>query len=116
MFRTGMRTTSGKPIPANNTKFIIPREGAQDLGRYDFLADLMRLESMVSKEPNLTGYAILLTNEPRYWDTPANPPKTKDRSSPRVKESSLFSVRFIVNEVHVIRHISEIFEADYLLN
>ena len=34
---------------------------------------------MVSKEPNLTGYAILLTNEPRYWETPAKPPKTKDR-------------------------------------
>lgn len=48
---------------------------AQDQGEYDYLRDLERLESLVEATNNSSGYAIMLTNDPRYW-TPgrmANP-------------------------------------------
>ena len=53
--------------------------GATDLGRYDFLLDLRRIELLKKRDENLfafnhnlkkfvKGYAILLTNEHKYWD------------------------------------------------
>ena len=41
---------------------------AQDLGRYDFLKDVERLESIVSTHDNVKGYAIILTNDWTYWN------------------------------------------------
>lgn len=40
---------------------------AQDIGRYDFLKDIQRLEQIVAARPNTIGYAILLTNDSTYW-------------------------------------------------
>lgn len=50
--------------------FELKNHGAQDLGRYDFLKDLQRVEEIVSKFPQTTGYAIMLTNDPSYWKKP----------------------------------------------
>ena len=47
--------------------YALKSQSAQDLGRYDFLKDLERLEYLADTYPNLTGYAIFLTNDSNYW-------------------------------------------------
>lgn len=47
--------------------FELKKQGAQDLGRYDFLKDVQRVEEIVLKYPKTTGYAIILTNDHLYW-------------------------------------------------
>jgi len=48
-------------------KFNLLNQSAQDVGRYDFLKDIQRLEQIVADRPGTVGYAILLTNESLYW-------------------------------------------------
>lgn len=57
--------------------FALRDQSAQDTGRYDFLKDVQRLEQLsASKLPDVqAGYAIILTNDPLYWETP--PPSGK---------------------------------------
>lgn len=63
-----------KPKPVSiefdNEFFKLKEHGAQDLGRYDFLKDVQRIEEIILKYPNVTGYAIILTNDHLYWDLP----------------------------------------------
>lgn len=63
-----------KPISTileiNNESFELKPQGAQDIGRYDVLKDLQRIEDIVSMYPNTIGYVILLTNDHLYWDKP----------------------------------------------
>ena len=59
-------------VEFNNEDFELLNQGAQDLGRYDFLKDIQRLEQVVSGRNEITGYAILLTNDGTYWNTPGN--------------------------------------------
>lgn len=47
--------------------FNLKNQGAQDQGSYDFLKDLTRIESFVEATPNSSGYAIMLSNDPKYW-------------------------------------------------
>lgn len=49
--------------------FALLDQSAQDLGRYDFLKDVQRLEGIVAGQPNAVGYALLLTNDSAYWQT-----------------------------------------------
>lgn len=53
-------------------KFDLLDQGAQDLGRYDFLKDIQRLENVVSNHNNSKGFAIFLTNDSSYWKIPSN--------------------------------------------
>ncbi len=48
-------------------RFVLQNHGAQDLGRYDFIKDVWRIETIVASSAQATGYAILLTNDPSYW-------------------------------------------------
>jgi len=48
-------------------KYKLASQSAQDLGRYDFLKDIGRLERIVESEPRTSGCAILLTNDQTYW-------------------------------------------------
>ena len=50
--------------------FSLAQQGAQDIGRYDFLADVTRLERFVADKRATAGCAILLTNDPSYWSEP----------------------------------------------
>ena len=52
-------------------RFALRDHGAQDLGRYDFLKDVRRIELMRSM-PGVcrAGYAVLLTNDHLYWSAP----------------------------------------------
>ena len=50
--------------------FALRNHGAEDFGRYDFLKDIQRLEQL-RKLPNArAGFAVLLTNNPSYWEPP----------------------------------------------
>ena len=44
-------------------------QSAQDVGRYDFIKDLSRLEQVV-KATGAAAYAIFLTNDSAYWKLP----------------------------------------------
>jgi hypothetical protein len=48
-------------------QFRLKQHGAQDLARYDFIRDIERLERIVRERNDITGIAILLTNDHRYW-------------------------------------------------
>ena len=50
--------------------FLLLSQSAQDIGRYDFLNDIQRLEEIVLRSRNIVGYAILLTNDSAYWRYP----------------------------------------------
>lgn len=58
----------------NGELYSLKNHSAQDCGRYDFVADIERLEQFVSEQKIATGYAILLTNNSSYW----NPPRDRD--------------------------------------
>lgn len=48
--------------------FALKNQSAHDLRRHDFIADLVRIEGLVSQDcASAQGYAIFLTNDPLYW-------------------------------------------------
>ena len=53
-------------------RFALQNHGAQDLGRYDFIKDAWRVETIVANTAHAAGYAILLTNDPSYWSQSHN--------------------------------------------
>jgi len=46
-------------------------QGAQNLGKYDFIKDVMRLETLLNDNNIDEGYAIWLTNDHLYWSEPS---------------------------------------------
>jgi len=56
----------------NGEEFRLLNHGAQDIGRYDFIKDIARLERFVAGRPKTIGYAIMLTNDNLYWQTARN--------------------------------------------
>lgn len=51
--------------------FSLRNHSAQDVGRYDFIKDISRLEDIAASYPDALGYAVLLTNESGYWRSPS---------------------------------------------
>ena len=47
--------------------FKLLGHGAQDIGRYDFIKDVVRLEYVTQNRPKCAGVAVLLTNDSSYW-------------------------------------------------
>lgn len=60
-------------------KFSLANQGAQDIGRYDVLKDLQRLEQMVNRNLADEGYLIYLTNDASYYQDPGIEKSTADR-------------------------------------
>lgn len=59
--------------------YALRDHGAHDHARYDFLTDVQRLERIVRERPSANqGFAVLLTNDRRYWDVPAGETETDD--------------------------------------
>ncbi len=54
-------------LERNGEVFDLANHGAQDLGRYDFIKDICRLERFCRDEGSI-GYAIILTNDSGYWN------------------------------------------------
>ncbi len=55
----------------NKETFELKNQGAEDLGRYDFLKDVQRLEEIIMKYPETSAYAIMITNDSLYWRNPS---------------------------------------------
>jgi hypothetical protein len=49
--------------------FRLSLHGASDLGRYDFLKDICRLERVAKAIPRCMGWAVFLTNDASYWSS-----------------------------------------------
>ena len=48
--------------------FALREMSAQDLGRYNFLKDIQRLERLRTLPDARAGFAVLLTNDRSYWE------------------------------------------------
>ncbi len=58
-------------VTAASEPFSLRNQGAQDLGRYDFLKDVYRLERVIESTPGeRRGIAVLVTNDSLYWKPP----------------------------------------------
>ena len=57
-------------VEREGERFALRNQGAQDIRRYDFLKDIQRLERLSSRTDVRAGFAILLTNDPTYWNPP----------------------------------------------
>ena len=68
--------------------FNLRFQSAQDTRRYDFLKDIQRLEQLyLSARAGLqTGFAILLTNDPLYWQVPQPDAKNAIDAAFRIHE------------------------------
>ena len=64
--------TRSLSIRVGNEQYHLKNQSAQDIGRYDFLKDIQRLEQVGVQHRSFTGYAILLTNDSAYWAKPTN--------------------------------------------
>jgi hypothetical protein len=60
--------TRGLQAVVNDEAFDLKDQSAQDLGRYDTLKDLQRLEQIVASAPYTSGFLLLLTNDRSYWN------------------------------------------------
>jgi hypothetical protein len=60
-------------VTVGGSQFNLKKHGAYDQGRYDFLKDIKSLESLCLDNPYRKGYAILLTNDHRYWEKGIKP-------------------------------------------
>lgn len=55
-------------IQIEGENYQLKLHGAQDQGRYDYLADVSRIEYLSHLMPRYEkGYAIMLSNDPSYW-------------------------------------------------
>lgn len=59
--------TRALSVQLGDERFTLKNQSAQDIGRYDFIKDIQRLEQIISSRENIIGYAILLTNDSAYW-------------------------------------------------
>ena len=57
-------------IEHNGESFDLRHQSAYDIGRYDFLKDIRRLESLCRFSDAKVGFAIFLTNDDLYWRGP----------------------------------------------
>lgn len=58
--------TKKSEFDVNNELFSLKNHGDDDIGRYDFIKDISRLEWFVKNHDNAIGYAIFLTNDFSY--------------------------------------------------
>lgn len=53
--------------------YYLKNHGAQDIGKYDFVKDICRVEAFRETISGYRdGYALWLTNDPSYWSKPTN--------------------------------------------
>jgi hypothetical protein len=65
--------TRGIDVKVGNERFVLRDQAAQDITRYDFIKDLVRLERVVGAGLATTAIAILLTNDSAYWKESLRP-------------------------------------------
>jgi hypothetical protein len=52
---------------SDDEQFSLYDHRAHDIGRYDFIKDVVRLERCIFGEQNAVGHALFLTNDELYW-------------------------------------------------
>jgi len=62
--------TSRLSCTVNGETFDLKEQAAEDRARYDYWRDVEKLEQVVSILPGTRGYAVMITNDHRYWDEP----------------------------------------------
>lgn len=60
--------TSKTVVNHNDELFELKQQGAKDQGSYDFLKDIQRIEQSSHNNKFYKGFAILLSNDPKYWN------------------------------------------------
>lgn len=73
--------TRGTATHVGSELYQLQNHGAQPLGRYDMLKDIVRLEAIVQKPGASVAHAILLTNDSAYWAKPRTMADTSAGSS-----------------------------------
>ena len=65
--------TLSAQVETDGEYYNIKSHSAEDLGRYDYLIDVERIELLRDKLGSFEkGYAIMLSNDPLYWTIPKN--------------------------------------------
>jgi hypothetical protein len=64
----------------NSEEFSLKNQWARDCGRYDLIKDISRLEKAMETFYDSTGFAIFLTNDKSYWETPKGNLNTVDKN------------------------------------
>ncbi|HKK82681.1 MAG TPA: hypothetical protein VJ958_00470 [Atribacterota bacterium] len=60
--------TLKKSVIFESEEFHLKNHGAQDLGKYDLLKDVVRVEKVLQDHNKFVdGHVIMLTNDPSYW-------------------------------------------------
>jgi len=57
-------------LSMHDGSIVLKNHGAQDQARYDFIKDIKSLENIKKGDKNVKGYAIILSNDPKYWQHP----------------------------------------------
>lgn len=58
---------------SNGENYHLRDQAAQDLGRYDFLLDVKRIQDLVGQGLIDRGASLFLTNDSAYWKRPRHP-------------------------------------------
>jgi hypothetical protein len=64
--------TRALQITFDGELFDLLNQSAQDVARYDFLADVARIERIIAANQVVVGRAIFLSNDTTYWQQPRN--------------------------------------------
>lgn len=72
--------TCEHPLIIDGENFTLGAHSAEDCNRFDFVKDIVRLEHVVDNRHGTIGYAIMLSNEPRYWDAKHSETDATDRA------------------------------------
>jgi hypothetical protein len=77
-------------LPVRGEAYALTNQSAAPIGRYHFLADIERVESVVGNKAGIIGYAIALTNSEQYW-------------KPRAADLTTIDAAFRVHEGRMLR-------------
>jgi hypothetical protein len=61
--------TKAHKFTLGNEQFVLANHAAHPRNRYHFLKDICRIEALIQKHRIKMGWALMLTNEPLYWQT-----------------------------------------------
>lgn len=69
-------------VEIDNECHQLKDQGARPISRYDFFKDIMRVENLVDNIDNKisNGFAIILSNSPKYYNAPLVDEKTIDKN------------------------------------
>ena len=81
----------------NGERYVL-KLGAPDVERYDYLNDIQRLERVVKEYGTNVGYAILLTNNRGFWESPSSGWKATGDAAFRIHEGLQLSSKMAWSE------------------